>query len=85
MPHAHKEIVGTVGITVIRNAEMFISPMTDLHVDGFIAFGNCRIPTMDGKFAGAVSICGSKEQLRQYIPAIQAATTDITKYIEIPS
>jgi pimeloyl-ACP methyl ester carboxylesterase len=85
MPHALKEIVGTVGITVIRNAEMFISPMTDLHVDGFIAFGNCRIPTMDGKFAGAVSICGSKEQLRQYIPAIQAATTDITKYIEIPS
>ncbi|MCF6177357.1 MAG: alpha/beta hydrolase [Victivallaceae bacterium] len=85
MPHALKEIVGTVGITVIRNAEMFVSPMTDLQVDGFLAFGNCRIPTMDGKFAGAVSICGSKEQLRQYIPALQEATANIATYIQIPN
>lgn len=84
MPHALKEIVGTVGITVIRNAEMFVSPMTDLQVDGFLAFGNCRIPTMDGKLAGAVSICGSKKHIRQYVPAIQDVTNNFPAYIQIP-
>jgi pimeloyl-ACP methyl ester carboxylesterase len=85
MPHALKEIVGTVGITVIRNAEMFVSPMTDLQVDGFLAFGNCRVQTMDGKLAGAVSICGSKEHIRQYVPALQAATANIADYIQMPN
>ncbi len=84
MPHALKEIVGTVGITVIRSAEMFVSPMSDLHVDGFIAFGNCRVPTMDGKLAGAISICGSKENIRQYVPAIKMATANIADYIQLP-
>ncbi len=84
MKNALKEVVGTVGITVIRNAEMFVSPLTDLQLDGFMAFGNCRIPTTDGKFAGAVSICGSKEHIRRYVPALQEAIHNINDYIKLP-
>jgi pimeloyl-ACP methyl ester carboxylesterase len=70
MPNALGEILGTAGVTILKEAEMFVSPLTDLTLNGFIALGNLMMPTEDGKTAGAVSICGSRSQIREYIKAI---------------
>ncbi|MDD3117980.1 MAG: alpha/beta hydrolase [Victivallales bacterium] len=69
MPKAIGEFLGTVGLTILRDAEMFVSPLSDLQSNGFVAVGNMRMPTEDGHTAGAISICGSKKQVRAYIEA----------------
>ena len=69
MPKATSEFLGAVGLTIIRDAEMFVSPLSDLQSKGFVAIGNLCMPTEDGHTSGAVSICGSKEQVRAYINA----------------
>lgn len=71
-PGALREIVGTVGVSIIRDAEMFISPLSDFQTAGFMAIGDMSIPTDDGESAGAVSVCGSREQIRHYIEAVSA-------------
>ncbi|MCI7644525.1 MAG: alpha/beta hydrolase [Lentisphaeria bacterium] len=75
-PDALSEIVGTVGLSIIKNAEMFICPLTDFQVNGFIAMGDLTIKTADGGRAGAVSVCGSRKQVRYYIEAIHAMCED---------
>ena len=78
MPKAMGELIGSAGITVLRDAEMFICPMTDVHFNGFIAIGNMKMPTVDGKNACAVSFCGKKERVLQYAEAIN----NLSKYCE---
>jgi hypothetical protein len=78
MPQALGELIGTAGVTILRDAEMFISPMTDVHFNGFIAIGNMKMPTEDGKNACAVSFCGNRELVLQYAEAIQ----NLSKYCE---
>lgn len=78
MPRAMGELVGTAGLTVLRNAEMFVSPMTDVHFNGFIAIGNMRMPTEDGKTACAISFCGTRERVLQYAEAMR----NICRYCE---
>lgn len=71
MPKSLGEFIGTAGLTVLRDAEMFISPMTDVHFNGFIAIGNMKVPTEDSGNSSAVSFCGTKERVLQYIDAMQ--------------
>jgi len=78
MPKAMGELIGTAGLTVLRDAEMFISPMTDIHFNGFIAMGNMKMPTEDGGNACAISFCGNKERVIQYAEAMQ----NLCKYCE---
>ena len=70
-PFSLNEIVGTMGISIIRDAEMFISPMTDFQKDGFVTLGSVRIPTENGGHAGALCICGSRPQIRNYLAAVR--------------
>lgn len=84
MPKALHEIIGTVGMSVIRNAEMFVSPLTDLQINGFLAIGNCRMPTEDGGEAGAVSVCGNKEQVRSYVRALKNVSENFEELIKLP-
>lgn len=69
MPTVLGEFVGTAGLTILKDAEMFVGPMSDLHFDGFVSVGNMTMPTQDGRTAGAVSICGTREQIDQYVEA----------------
>lgn len=69
-PHALREIVGTVGVSIIKDAEMFISPLSDFQTAGFMAIGAMTTPTADGTRTGAVSVCGSRVQVRHYIEAV---------------
>jgi hypothetical protein len=81
MPKTLGELVGTAGLTILKNAEMFISPISDLHINGFIAIGNMAMPTEDGKTAGAVSICGSREQIHEYIKAMERITEHYHEFL----
>ncbi len=80
-PESLCEIVGSVGISVIRDADMFVSPITDLQQNGFIAFGKLAVPTTDGNATGAVSICGNREQIHNFIKAIEYITGGYRKFL----
>jgi hypothetical protein len=83
MTKAMGEVVGTAGLTILKDAEMFVSPLTDLQFNGFVAMGNMMMPTEDGKTSGAVSICGSRKQVREYIKAIYHLADYYPDYLKI--
>lgn len=83
-PKATGEILGTVGLTVIRGAEMFISPLSDLQKNGFMSIGNLAMPTVDGGTSGVVSICGDRLQLRRYIEAITMMAENYHSFLGMP-
>lgn len=81
-PNTFSVVIGNAGLTIIKSAEMFITPLTELQKSGFIAIGNCRIPTSDGKFAGVISICGDKKIVQSYIDMLQDVTSNFDQYVE---
>lgn len=81
MPKSTSEYLGTVGISIMRNADMFLAPFSDIQSRGFMSVGNIRIPTADGSFAGAVSICGTRQEIKAYIEAMSDMTKNYTNYI----
>jgi hypothetical protein len=59
--------LGSVGLSVLRDAKVFVAPMSDLgYADGFLAIGGLTLPTADGRRVGAVSIKGTREQVERY-------------------
>ncbi len=80
-PEALGEFVGTVGLTMLKDSELFLTPLSDISTGGFMAFGNLRVPTVDGKYAGMVSVRGTHAQVEQYLKAIQAVTSDFQSYL----
>ena len=82
-PKTTGEILGTVGVTVIRDAEMFISPLSDLQQNGFMSIGNLAMPTVDGGTSGIVSICGDRKQIKLYIEAINLLADNYHSFIEL--
>jgi hypothetical protein len=77
MPRALANYVGTVGITMIKDADLFITPLSDLQSDGFFAIGNLMIPTLDGQKAGCVSIRATKEKIERYMEAVENIPREI--------
>jgi len=71
IPSAIQEFVGTIGISIIKNAELFISPYTDVHVNGFIAISNFRNRTQDGSQVCNVSIKGPENKVKNYMEVIK--------------
>ena len=69
VPKILGEFVGTAGLTILKDAEMFVGPISDLHFDGFVSVGKMTMPTADGRTAGVVSICGTREQIDRYVEA----------------
>ncbi|HBC88741.1 MAG TPA: hypothetical protein DCZ94_17505 [Lentisphaeria bacterium] len=85
MPKTLGEFVGTAGLTILKDAEMFICPISELHFNGFISLGNMSMPTEDGKTAGAVSICGTREQIDEYIKGIKYLTENFHVFLSLNS
>ena len=70
-PSSLSEILGTVGFSMIRDAEIFVSPFTDFQVNGFLTLGNVSIPTLDGNKTGSLCICGDKKRVRLHLEALR--------------
>ena len=77
------EYLGNMGLSMMKNAEMFISPISDLQRNGFLAMGNMNVPTADGQKAGAVSICGSRKEIKAYIDAISYLAENFEQFLNI--
>lgn len=66
-PDDVKATFGAVGLSVMRDAKVFVAPMADIgYAEGFLALGSVALPTADGCRVGAVSIKGTREQVERY-------------------
>jgi pimeloyl-ACP methyl ester carboxylesterase len=81
MKFLFSEVVGSVVITTIKDADFFIAPSSDVILDGFIAFGNFSIPTKDSKMAGIVSVKTTEDKVRLYLNSIEEVAGDFGKYL----
>jgi pimeloyl-ACP methyl ester carboxylesterase len=70
---------GSVVITMIKDADYFITPFSDMMLDGFIAFGNYSIPTEDKKVVGLVSAKSTQGQVAQYLKAVELVVADFNR------
>ena len=58
-PAALDDTFGSVCVTIVRDAKVFVAPMTDLGLGhGFFAIGSAALPAADGRRVTAVSIKG---------------------------
>jgi hypothetical protein len=65
---------GTVGLSILKNAQIFSAPMSDFAWNhGFIAIGSMRLPALGGGTVAAVTIKGAEAQIRHYPAAIRRA------------
>ncbi len=80
VPGAIGELVGTVGVSVLKNSDLFIAPSSDIHTGGFIALSNLSLPTDDGKTAGVVTIKGSRSHVEAYAQAIEEVMASCEQY-----
>lgn len=78
-----KDFTGTVGITIIKKADFFISPYSDIHSDGFIAFSNFSLPSDNGRKVCAVSMKGPKEKIQKYMRVLNELMTRAIQYDEL--
>lgn len=83
LPNALREFAGTVGITIIKKADFFVAPCSDVHSDGFIAFSNFSLPSESGKKVCIVSIKGRKEKVEKYAKVINDIMHRAIKYDEL--
>ncbi|MBN1493680.1 MAG: alpha/beta hydrolase, partial [Candidatus Omnitrophica bacterium] len=81
MPRALTEFIGTIGVTMVKGADLFITPHSEIHTDGFIAFGNFTVPTKEGGSAGMVSIRGNKDKIDRYMTAIKCVVDNFNDYL----
>jgi hypothetical protein len=73
---------GTIGLSVIKDAKVFVAPLSDLGFeDGFIAVGGMLLPTHGGRFVGAVTMKGPKEKVESYPTAIRRAVAECWGYV----
>ena len=71
-PAALDETFGTLCVTIIRDAKVFIAPMTDLGLGhGFLAIGNTNLPAPDGRRVAAVSIKGDAGTIAHHHAILQ--------------
>jgi hypothetical protein len=73
-PPALDDTFGSVCITIIKEAKVFVAPMTDLGLGhGFFAIGRIDLPAADGSRVGAVSIKGDAGTIAGHHAALRRA------------
>jgi hypothetical protein len=71
-PDLSAQTFGTVGVTILKDANVFLAPMSDIGFDGgFLALGNVALPTNRGARVGCVSVKGTAEQVNQYLAVLR--------------
>ena len=82
-PRALDEVLGTVGLSILKDAEIFIAPMSDFQSGGFIAVGNLVVNTHDNRTAAAVSIAGTRQQIRIGLEAMRQLPQDLVRMLDL--
>jgi hypothetical protein len=73
-PASLDETFGTLCVTIVRNARVFVAPMTDLGLrHGFFAIGNMNLPSQDGRAVTSVSMKGDAGRIASYPAILQRA------------
>jgi hypothetical protein len=71
-PAALDDTFGSLCVTIIRDAKVFVAPMTDLGLGhGFFAIGSTNLPTADGRRVASVSIKGEAGTIARHHAALQ--------------
>ena len=71
-PASLDDTFGTLCITIIREARVFVAPMTDLGLGhGFFAIGSAALPSADGKVVTSVSVKGDAGRIAHYPAVLQ--------------
>ena len=66
-PAALDDTFGSLCVTIVREAKVFVAPMTDLGLGhGFIAIGSAGLPSADGDRIASVSIKGDAGRIAPY-------------------
>lgn len=73
------KVLGSIVITMIKDADFFAAPFSDVIQDGFIAIGNYSIPTEDNERVGLVSAKSTKEKVVQYLSAVKFVVADFNR------
>jgi hypothetical protein len=82
-PASLDDTFGTLCITIIRDAKVFIAPMTDLGLGlGFFAIGSAALPSADGGTVTSVSVKGDAGRIAHY-PAILQRAIDRAASLEV--
>lgn len=71
-PGALDSTFGTLCITIVRDAKVFVAPMTDFGLrHGFFAIGSADLVTADGRRVASVSIKGDAGEVAHYPSILQ--------------
>ncbi len=71
-PASLDDTFGSLCVTIVREARVFVAPMTDLGLGhGFIAIGSAALPSEDGKRVASVSIKGDAGRIAHYPAMLQ--------------
>lgn len=71
-----RETFGTVGVSLLRETDVFLAPMSDPGFDdGFLAIGRMDLRAEGGRTAGATSIKGDKGKPAQLLAALRDMLT----------
>ena len=80
-PAALDDAFGSLCVTIIRDAKVFVAPMTDFGLrHGFLAIGAANLPTTDGRRVAAVSIKGDAGQIAAHSAILQRAIERCTTF-----
>lgn len=80
-PRTFSEITGTIGISIIRNGEVFVAPYSDFMDDGFIAIGNTKIEAENGQKRGSVSIKAPGNVIYAYFETLHEVLENPDRYV----
>jgi hypothetical protein len=71
-PASLDETFGTLCVTIVRDARVFVAPMTDIGLrHGFFAIGSISLPTASGARVACVSIKGEAGRIAGYPDILQ--------------
>lgn len=81
-PQVAADTFGTVGVTLLRDAEIFLAPMADHGFDdGFLAIGNMNLPTADGRRVGSATFAAPAGRVAIYPVALRRAIERCREWI----
>lgn len=68
-----RETFGTVGVSVLRGADLFVAPWHPLFVDGVLAFGDLLHAAAGGQTRGGVTVKGGRRRIEACREALAQA------------